>query len=139
MSLLHGLGASMLFLVAVFLCPKAQYVVLWKEFISNMVAEHLLAAWVIYLSLGIVYSLLPTFLMALLFGKSDDRSSFRSGLSSAATFILLLLPALYLQCAPLGLGVALGWFGGSIIGAFGGNFVGYGLRYYFMQPRRATA
>lgn len=134
-----GLGASMLFLIAIFLCPKTRFVFLWKQFMGTMVAEYFLAAWLIYFSVGIAYSLLPTFLMALLFGRSDHRGSFRSVLSSAATFILLLLPALYLQCAPLGLGIALGWFGGSIIGALGGNFMGYGLRYYLVGARGAAA
>ncbi len=121
-----GLIALTLSLSAAYLCPKLHVIAWWRASIPGAAVEALLGEGGTYFALGVTYSLLPTFLASLLFGRSLHGDLWKNGLVSGFSFFLLLLPALYLQCTPFALGILVSWSAGTLVGALAGVFGGLG-------------
>lgn len=89
-----------------------------------------------YFSIGSIYALLPMLAAQALVGRRRlIESRTRCGAYAGLIYAALLLPAIYLQCGSFTLGVAIGWMGGSLLGALGGGLSGAWLAW---RPAFAT-
>ncbi len=86
-----------------------------------------------YFVFGVLYSLVPMAIGAFVAaGRYAQHPVLRSSMAGGV-FMLLLAPAIFLQCAPFALGVVLGWFGGAMLGALVGGVLGYWARHRLVR------
>ncbi len=78
--------------------------------------------------LGMVYAFIPMTLATYLSCGQTQRPLWKGALAGGL-FVLLLLPGLYLKCAPFTFGILLGWSAGSLVGSVAGGSFGLWLRY----------
>lgn len=69
---------------------------------------------------GVLYTTFPVFLAGLLLGKRVEGQPFNTGLRGGLLYLLLVAPAMYLQCASLPLGIMATWIAGALSGALTG-------------------
>ncbi len=81
-----------------------------------------------YLSFGALYALAPLLVVSFVLGKGMKDEPLKHGLLCGGLFFLLTLPAIYLQCGSLSVGVELSWAAGALIGSLLGASVGFFLR-----------
>jgi hypothetical protein len=81
-----------------------------------------------YLSLGALYALAPLFVVSFALGKGMTDEPLKHGLLCGGLFFLLTLPAIYLQCGSLSVGMELSWAAGALIGSLLGASSGFFLR-----------
>ena len=82
-----------------------------------------------YFLFGALYALLPMGIAAYLSASRRGKNPFLRGSLAGVMFMMLLIPGIFLQCAPFALGVVLGWFGGALVGSLAGGVIGYWIRY----------
>lgn len=75
-------------------------------------------------SAGSLYTAVPAFLAGLTLGRGVEGQPARPGLESGLLYLLLIAPAIYLQCASLTLGIMATWLAGAISGALAGGPAG---------------
>lgn len=73
---------------------------------------------------GSVYTAGPLFLASLAFGRGSEGQVPKTGLRSGLLYLLLIAPAIALQCASLTLGIMATWLAGAIAGALAGGPAG---------------
>ncbi len=77
---------------------------------------------------GVLYTAFPVFLAGLLLGRQVEGQPFPTGLRGSLLYLLLVAPAMYLQCASLSLGIMAPWIGGALSGALTGGLAGLWIR-----------
>lgn len=82
-----------------------------------------------YFLFGSLYALIPMSIAAYLTASRRGKNPLLRGSLAGGMFMLLLIPGIFLQCAPFALGVVLGWFGGALVGSVIGGVIGYWVRY----------
>ncbi len=82
-----------------------------------------------YFLFGSLYALIPMSIAAYLTASGRGKNPLLRGSLAGGMFMLLLIPGIFLQCAPFALGVVLGWFGGALVGSVIGGVIGYWIRY----------
>ncbi len=82
-----------------------------------------------YFLFGSLYALIPMSIAAYLSANRRGKNPLLRGTLAGGMFMLLLIPGIFLQCAPFALGVVLGWFGGALVGSVIGGVIGYWIRY----------
>ncbi|MDQ7052373.1 MAG: zf-HC2 domain-containing protein [candidate division KSB1 bacterium] len=82
-----------------------------------------------YFVFGVVYALVPMAIGAFVAAGRYAGHPLLRGSLAGGVFMLLLAPAIFLQCAPFALGVVLGWFGGALLGSLIGGALGYWIRF----------
>lgn len=73
---------------------------------------------------GSLYTAVPVSLASAILGKEVEGSPTMSGVGSGLLYLLLIAPAIYLQCASLTLGIMATWTAGAIPGALAGGPTG---------------
>jgi hypothetical protein len=86
-----------------------------------------------YFLFGSLYALIPMSLAAYLSAGGGRGNPLLRGSLAGGMFMLLIIPGIFLQCAPFALGVVLGWFGGALVGSVIGGAIGYWIRYRFTE------
>ena len=125
---LFGLLTSGLAAVGVIFCPQETYFALWEGSSVGQSMTTWLGMGASYGLFGLLYGLPPAVLVAAALGRRGTQGFLRRGLAGAGVAVLLLLPATYLQCAGLTLGVLAAWGVGALLGATAGMWSGVGLR-----------
>ncbi len=88
-----------------------------------------------YFVFGVVYALVPMAIGAFVAAGRYAGHPLLRGSLAGGVFMLLLAPAIFLQCAPFALGVVLGWFGGALLGSLIGGALGYWMRFRALRQR----
>ena len=86
-----------------------------------------------YFVFGVVYALVPMAIGAFVAAGRYAGHPVLRGSLAGGVFMLLLAPAIFLQCAPFALGVVLGWFGGALLGSLIGGALGYWMRFRVLR------
>jgi hypothetical protein len=81
-----------------------------------------------YLSFGTLYALVPLLLVSFALGRELWAEPLKHGVLCGGLFFLLILPAIYLQCGSLSVGMELSWAAGALIGSLLGASSGFFLR-----------
>ncbi len=84
---------------------------------------------------GVLYGVPPALLISAALGRSAYAGT-DGGLIGAGMATLLWLPAAYLQCSALALGLLLAWAVGALAGVSGGFWFGVGMRRLVTVTRR---
>lgn len=125
---LLGVVATALSLVGTFLCPDKTYFDLWEKSVIAGMLNGPVQWGVGYLVFGFVYALLPALIVSVVLGRRLASDLWRGRLVAAGTFVVLLIPAVYLQCASLAVGLLGMWVVGAFGGALGGVLGGVRIR-----------
>lgn len=119
---LLSLGLTML---GTLFCPKMSLIEWWEMLPPG---EFLLSfgQGVSHGAFGVIYAFLPFFLAVLMLGRKVKGDMLSNALSAGIIFLVLLLPAIYLQASPLSPAVVLSWSAGSTLGVVTGALCGVG-------------
>lgn len=128
-----ALASTGMVLLGTYFCPKLELLRFW---LASLPGEALAAAGGMGLShfaFGCLYATVPTFLAALYFGSRLKGPWLKEGLWTAAGFILLLSPSLYVQCSflPMAMGVFL--IAGVFVGSLGGALAALRLQHTLLR------
>ncbi|RME02019.1 MAG: hypothetical protein D6814_00415 [Calditrichaeota bacterium] len=83
-----------------------------------------------YFLFGGAYAMVPMIIGGIFSVKNGRlRRPLVRGTIAGSAFAILLIPSIFLHCAPFALGVLLGWFGGAFVGSLIGGAVGYWIKY----------
>lgn len=120
---LLSLGLTML---GTFLCPKMNLIHWWEtlppgRFLLNFGPAISQGAF------GIIYSFLPFSIALYFLGRKMKGKLLPHALSAGGFFLVLLLPAIYLQASPLSSAAIQTWVAGSIFGILIGALSGAGI------------
>lgn len=126
---LFGILTSGIAVLGLLFCPQETFFALWERSPLSQTLASSLGAGASYALFGLLYAL-PTALLVSAAIRSRPTDNL-IGKSSMATGLALLLwlPAAYLQCADLAVGLLLAWAGGVLVGLFSGFWGGVGLRW----------
>ena len=82
-----------------------------------------------YFLFGGLYALIPMLIAGAFTAKRyPGIHPLVHGTLAGVSFSILLLPGIFLHCAPFALGVLLGWFSGAFVGSLIGGAVGYWIK-----------
>jgi len=120
---LTALGLAML---GTLLCPKMSLIQWWE---SLPPGQFLLGfgQGISHGAFGVIYSFLPFFVAVYVLGRRVKGELLRQAFSAGILFLILLLPAIYLQTLPLSSAVFLTWAAGSTVGVILGSLSGVGI------------
>ncbi|MFQ5583229.1 MAG: anti-sigma factor family protein [Calditrichia bacterium] len=124
-----SLIAVVIFLAMTFISPLPHSVRFCSNFNLTQSFMERLSTGGTYFLFGSLYALLPVGIATFLSASRAGKNPLLRGTMAGAMFMLLLIPGIFLQCAPFALGVVMGWFGGALIGSLVGGAIGYWIRY----------
>ena len=124
---LFGLLTSGVAALGILFCPQATYFVLWEGSALSHTIMGQLGPGASYGLFGVLYGVPPALLISAALGRSAYAGT-DGGLIGAGMATLLWLPAAYLQCSALALGLLLAWAVGALAGVSGGFWFGVGVR-----------
>lgn len=124
-----SLVAVVIFLAMTFISPLPHSVRFCSNFNLTQSFMERLSTGGTYFLFGSLYALLPMGIATFLSASRAGNNPLLRGTMAGAMFMLLLIPGIFLQCAPFALGVVMGWFGGALIGSLVGGAIGYWIRY----------
>jgi len=123
-----GIVATGVTMVGAFFCPEATFFQMWDGSRLGAAVERFTGLAGSHFTFGIVYGFLPAILSATALGFRCKGNIARNGLVAAFSFVVLMLPAAYLQCKFLSVWMILMSFSiGALSGALGGIFTGLGI------------
>lgn len=120
---LVSLGLTML---GTLLCPKMSLIEWWEMLPPGKFLLSFGPA-ISHSTFGLIYAFIPFFIAVLILSKKVKGELLRQTLIAGAFFLLLIMPAIYLQAWPLSVNVFLSWAAGSVLGAFIGGLSGASL------------
>lgn len=123
---LFGLLTSGIAVVGVLLCPQETFFALWERSAFSQAIAKVLGPGSSYGLFGLLYALPVALLVSAAVGKASREAG--SGWLGAGMAVALWLPAVYLQCSALAVGLLLAWTLGALVGVWGGWWSGIGLR-----------
>ena len=124
---LFAILATFLVMVGTYLCPDTTAYGWWKSTSVGAQIQASLGDVGGCFIFGIFYVLPAALLISPGLRDRFKGALLNNSFFTAAICVLLLLPAIYIQCAYLAKGLMFSWIGGSFIGAFGGILGGVGL------------
>ena len=123
-----GIVATGVTMVGALFCPEATFFHMWRSSNIGASIEKMTGLTGSHLFLGILYGFLPAILSATALGFKFKGDIAKNGLTAAFSFVVLMLPAAYLQCKYLSLWAIMMSFSiGALSGAIGGIFTGLGI------------
>lgn len=123
-----GIVATGVTMVGALFCPETTFFQMWNGSKLGLAMENLTGRAGSHFIFGIAYGFLPAILSATALGFKCKADIARTGLVAAFSFVILMLPAAYLQCKFLSIWAILMSFSiGALSGALGGIFTGLGL------------
>jgi len=123
-----GIAATGLTMLGALFCPEETFFQMWMD--SNIGTAIAKATGLVgsHLFLGILYGFLPAIFSATILGFKFKENLPRNALAASFSFVILMLPAAYIQCEYLSLwAIMMGFIVGSLSGAIGGIFTGLGI------------
>lgn len=123
-----GIVATGVTMVGALFCPEETFFQIWMTSKIGISIEKMIGLAGSHLFLGILYGFLPAIFSATVLGFKCQENIARNGLTAAFSFVVLMLPAAYIQCEYLSLwAIMIGFSVGSLSGAIGGIFTGLGI------------
>ena len=115
-------------MVGALFCPEATFFQMWMGSKLGATMEKSTGLLGSHFFFGIVYGFLPAILSATTLGFKCKGNVAKNGVAAAFSFVVLMLPAAYLQCKYLSLWAIMMSFAiGALSGALGGIFTGLGI------------
>lgn len=126
---LFGLLTSGIAVLGLLFCPQETFFALWERSPLSQAIAASLGAGASYALFGLLYALPPALLVSAAIRSCPTDNLIGKSSMAAGLALLLWLPAAYLQCADLAVGLLLAWAGGVLVGLFSGFWGGVGLRW----------
>ncbi len=121
---LFAILSTSVVMVGTYLCPDTTAYGWWKSTSVGVQVQTTFGEVGGCFVFGIFYVLPAALLISPMVGRAFKGVVWSNTTTTASVCVLLLLPAIYIQCAYLAKGLMFSWIGGAFIGAFGGILTG---------------
>jgi hypothetical protein len=122
-----AIAATIVVMIGTYFCPDKTAFEWWSNSPVGTAAKNTLGPVLSCCVFGMLYVLPAALVIAPAFRRKFKDPLFGHAATSAFIYIALLLPAIYIQCANLEIGMMLSWVTGSLFGAMGGILGGLAL------------
>lgn len=121
---LLAVAGTVIVLIGTYLCPDSTAYGWWRMTSAGSAVEHSIGSTASCFLFGVLYVLPAALLLSGAFRERFKNAIARHATLSAAIYVGLLLPAIYMQCVYLAKGLMFSWVCGSFLGALVGIWGG---------------